>query len=322
VAALQALLICNGQTGIDADGVFGERTAVAVANSQADAGRSLTGEPDLALFALLARRCERVEAVAVAGGRSVRVAGNVGGEDVDRFLVEVEAGQVLRLSVEPMLPLAVEDPGGSALTADSGVIASEMPVAGVASVVVSAPVPANYLLEIAVGSPGPGFATGPHPGEVFDAAAWPGSAWPGSTDGGLVDAGGLEFCVDGPDGCVRHRIMVVGHPGAFSGSGADNPAPVMAWLVRYGAGPGDGEEPGEVVAALAFTAPIGDSVFADCAPPGGNGPVVAYGDRLRGILTGAIGWDGAPGELSRVDPGRLVCRGPAGEPVAVGPGFG
>ena len=322
VAALQALLICSGQAGMDADGVFGERTAVAVANSQADAGRSLTGEPDRALFALLARQCERVEVVAVAGGGSVLVAGNVGGEDADRFLVEVEAGQVLRLSVEPMLSLTVEDPGGNALAADSGVIAYEIPVAGVAGVVVSAPVPADYLLEIALGPPGPGFVTGPHPEEDFDAAAWPGSAWPGPGAGGLVDAGGPEFCTGGPDGCVRHRIVVVGHPGVFSGSGADNPAPVMAWLVRYGTGWGDGEEPGEVVAALAFTAPIGDSVFDDCTPPGGSGPVVAYGDRLRGILTGAVGWDGAAGELSRVDPGRLVCRGPAGEPVAVGPGFG
>jgi len=329
VVALQTLLNCAGYGDLTADGVFGDLTAAAVEKAQAAAARQLTGEPDVETFALLARACDRDEEVDFADDPlSATVVGNVATGDVDRFSLQMQAGQVLTLDTGASVHLRVEGAGGGSVSSEDGGLVFESPLTQGHTIIVSATEPTTYLLEIGLSpaettptTEAPGTTVAPDP---FNAADWIGMEWSGDPPDGLVAFPGATDCIGEPSGSVCHDYyaIVVAHPGSFTSSGADNPVEAMAWLTHdTGAYLGD-HVVWKIVDAKVFEAPIGDLVLNVCRPPAEERFVLAFADINRGTVTGAIEWDWEAGDISLIPPDRIVCVDGAGDTIAVGPGFG
>jgi peptidoglycan hydrolase-like protein with peptidoglycan-binding domain len=329
VVALQTLLNCAGYGDLTADGVFGDLTATAVEKAQAAAARQLTGEPDVETFALLARACDREEEIAFGDDSlSAIVVGNVASGDVDRFSLQMQAGQVLTLEADPSVHLRVEGADGRSVSSDDGGLMSESPLTQGYTIIVSATEPTTYLLEIDLSAPettptteASGTTVAPEP---FNAADWIGMEWSGDPPDGLVSFPGATDCIGEPSGSVCHDYygIVVAWPGSFTSSGADNPIEAMAWLTRNtGVYMGD-HAVWEIVDAVVFEAPIGDRVLNECRPQAEERNLLAFVDIIRGTVTGAIEWDIEAGDISVIPPDRIVCIDGAGDTIAVGPGFG
>ncbi len=107
VFALQFYLVCTGHETlwpdgpqVTVDGVFGPITADAVAIAQAERRRIPTGDPDLWLFASLARACSQERAVVFEdGATTIGVAGNVTEGDDEIFVVSGTEGQSLTVFI-------------------------------------------------------------------------------------------------------------------------------------------------------------------------------------------------------------------------------
>jgi len=329
VVALQTLLNCAGYGDLTADGVFGDLTAAAVENAQAAAARQLTGEPDAETFALLARACDREEEVPFAdGSESAAVAGNVATGDVDRFSLQMQAGRMLTLDADPSVQLWVEGADGGSVSSEDGHLVFETPLTQGYTIIVSATDPTTYLLEIDVSgaettptTEAPATTVAPVP---FNAADWIGMEWSGDPPGGLQHFDGASDCIGEPSEseCHDYYGFVVARPGSFTSSGADNPIEAMAWLTRSTGVYVDDHVVWEIVDAVVFEAPIGDTVLNDCHPQAEERNLVAYADLVRGTITGAIEWDIGAGEISVIPADRIVCFDGAGDAIAVGPGFG
>ncbi len=329
VVALQTLLNCAGYGDLAADGVFGDLTAAAVEKAQAAAARQLTGEPDIETFALLARACDREEEVPFSGGsRSAIVAGNVATGDVDRFSLQMQAGQVLTLEADASVHLRVEAAAGSSISSQDGRLVLESPLTQGYTIIVSATEPTTYLLEIDLAggettstTEASGTTVAPKP---FNAADWIGMEWSGDPPDGLVSFPGATDCIGEPPGseCHDHYAIVVARPGSFTSSGADNPIEAMAWLT-LNTGDYVGDHPvWKIVDAVVFEAPIGDRVLNECHPQAGERNLLAFVDIIQGTVTGAIEWEIEAGDISVIPPDRVVCVNGAGDTIAVGPGFG
>ena len=329
VMALQTLLNCAGYGDLTADGVFGDLTAAAVEKAQAAAARQLTGEPDAETFALLARACDREDEVAFSDeSLSATVVGNVATGDVDRFSLQMQAGQVLTLEADPSTNLRVEGADGSSVASEAGGLVFESQLTQGYTVIVSATEPTTYLLEIGLSAaettPTTEVSSTTVAPEPFNAADWIGMEWSGDPPGGLVTFPGATDCVGEPSGSVCHDYyaIVVSYPGSFTSSGADNPVEAMAWL-NHSTGVYVGDQlVWEIVDAKVFEAPIGDLVLNVCSPPGEERFVLAFADIVRGTVTGAIEWDREAGAISVIPPDRIQCVDGAGDTIAVGPGFG
>lgn len=325
VEALQMLITCAGYGDLEADGVFGPRTAGAVAQAQQAFGRSRTGEPDDEVFGLISRECERHEVLDLDDGGTVQTAGNAVDDDPDRFSFGVQRGSVVTLQTGEAVTLTVEGEAGDTFSSADGRLVYESPSAQVVTVVVAAPAPTTYLLRIDLAASGDGGEGG---GEVaegpFDPADWIGQEWSGDPPGGLADMGGAVSCVgeasDSP--CHDYYGTVVAPPGTFTGSGADNPVEAMGWLLRdTGAREGD-HAVWEIVDAVVIEAPVGDAVLDLCYPQGADRMLMAWADLVRGTVTGAIRWDWVTREIEAIPPDRVVCVDGDGDHIAVGPGFG
>lgn len=329
VVALQTLLNCAGYGDLTADGVFGDLTAAAVEKAQAAAARQLTGEPDVETFALLARACDREEEITFGGGPgSAIVAGNVATGDVDRFSLQMQAGQVLTLEADPSLHLRVEAAAGSSVSSQDGRLVFESPLTQGYTIIVSATEPTTYLLEIDLAGGETTSTTGASSTTVapkpFNAADWIGMEWSGDPPDGLVGFPGATDCIGEPSGseCHDYYAIVVALPGSFTSSGADNLIEAMAWLTRN-TGVYVGDHPvWKIVDAVVFEAPIGDRVLNECHPQAEERNLLAFVDIIQGTVTGAIEWDIEAGDISVIPPDRVVCVDGAGDTIAVGPGFG
>jgi peptidoglycan hydrolase-like protein with peptidoglycan-binding domain len=325
VAALQRLINCAGYGDLETDGVFGPKTAGAVAQAQEAFGRSPTGEPDDAAFGLISRECERNENLDIEDGGNAEVAGNAWDDDPDRFFFGVQRGTVVTLQTDADVSLTVQGDAGDTFSSENGRLVYESPAAQVVTLAVAAPVPTTYLVRVDLtagggqGESGTTVVAGP-----FETADWIGVEWSGDPPAGLVEAGGATDCVGEDSGspCHDYYGTIVAGPGAFTGSGADNPVEAMGWLLRdTGAREGD-HALWEIVDAVVIEAPVGDAVLEVCYPQGADRMLVAWADIVRGTVTGAIRWDWVTREIEVVAPDRIVCVDGAGDQVAVGPGFG
>jgi len=256
------------------------------------------------------------------------VAGNVATGDADQFSLEMQAGQVLTLDADPSVQLRVEGADGSSVTSDDGGLLFESPRTQGYTIIVSATEPTTYLLEIDLSATettptteAPATTVAPVP---FNAADWIGMQWSGDPPGGLQHFDGASDCIGEPSDseCHDYYGFVVARPGSFTSSGADNPIEAMAWLTRSTGVYVDDHVVWEIVDAVVFEAPIGDTVLNDCHPQAEERNLVAYADLVRGTITGAIEWDMEAGEISVIPADRIVCVNGAGDTIAVGPGFG
>ena len=190
--------------------------------------------------------------------------------------------------------------------------------------VVEAPAATTYLLRIDLAPPG---ETGEDTGVVegpFEADDWIGMEWNGNLPGGLVDHGGTTDC-DGEESdspCHAYYGTIVSRPGGFTGSGADNPVEAMAWLLRDTGAMVDGQAVWQIVDAVVFEAPIGDTVLSMCYPQGAAHRLIAHADLVKGTVTAAVGWNWLSQVIEVIPPDRVVCVDGAGDRIAVGPGFG
>ncbi|MCJ7726287.1 MAG: peptidoglycan-binding protein [Acidimicrobiia bacterium] len=325
VVALQTLLTCAGYGTLVADGVYGSKTAAAVQAAQAAFSKEQTGEPDEETFALVSRECDRAELLDLGGDGSTLLVGNVADGDDDLFTVGVRTGSVLTVETDHSVTLRVDGEDGGSLESQDGRLVYESPAAQLATIAVSATAPTTYVLSVDLAPPGAnaGGEAGGGEGPV-DAAEGIGKDWSGDLPGGLVDFDGTVDCVGEESGsdCHAYYGTIVARPGSFTGSGADNPIEAMAWLLRNTGAQVNGHALWEIVDAVVFEAPIGDTVLNECYPRGGGRNLVVHADLTLGSVTGAVQWDWLSQEISIIAPDGIVCVNGAGDHIAVGPGFG
>ena len=157
VRALQSYLDCAGYGPLAIDGVFGDGTAGAVSEAQADENKISNGEPDEETFAWLSRACfdDRVVGFS-AGASSADVAGNAAPGDDDVLRIRVLAGQEMTVTVQGAVEIAIQGADGNVLHRPDGSaqVTVAIPSAQNYFIRVSAASPTSYLLTITV-PPGP-----------------------------------------------------------------------------------------------------------------------------------------------------------------------
>lgn len=141
VAAVQFLLNCNGYGAGAVDGVYGPNTRSAIESVQRDMGREVTGGIDDETFAELARSCDETRRVVLDDLMTqVVVAGNTSAPDPDGYLVRVDEGATLTVTVSSA--------DGGARAAARGVDGSSLGRPPAAVWAAEAPSTQDYLVEI------------------------------------------------------------------------------------------------------------------------------------------------------------------------------
>jgi peptidoglycan hydrolase-like protein with peptidoglycan-binding domain len=305
VAALQFLLDCAGYGPVTVDGVFGPRTAQAVRLAQGAEGKRITGEPDEATFALLARACgERRVLYLVSDGQFdasgntiLEIAGNVADGDPDTFDLAIDGGRSISVEVVMRAPVdvSVEGPDGTVLhPPGETTFTVEIPVTEVYTIRVSGVGPASYQLFLKI-PPRP-------PDEPFDPSEWIGIEYSGDHPEGLEFVRGQ--CV-GVDLSCDYAFTLTVRPEAVGLSGIISGPVDYLGLLERSLG-----NAWRIVDAETVRVDGDEIVSATCFTNEGNVETVGIWDYPERILH-AFAWNVEDEQLSLIPGDAVTCLDPA-----------
>jgi peptidoglycan hydrolase-like protein with peptidoglycan-binding domain len=330
VWSLQSLLACAGYGPIDVDGVFGPQTQGAVEAAQRAEGAQVTGAPDRESYAVLSRACDRTDPLLLmADGTAGEAFGNVAADDPDRFTVDLGAGDLISVTVEPpgVFGVSVAGPDGMVVAEGAAVTTLDAfaAVDGEHVIVVSTTGSAALYSLAALIVAGDdddtttttdATATTVAP-EALEPADWIGEQFQDIGQGLDAHASSAVCFEDRPE--CDYSLFVVGYP-VDTGPLGEYPADteVMAWLTLDV----DGNDQGvvwEIVDADLLVIPEGATLLDMCFSDGTTDrQLIGIANLDDATLYQSIEGDAGSDSLLISDGTGVTCYDGAGDEIASG----